>query len=104
MINGKFFILHSSFFIFLNSSFFILHSSFFIPHFFHSSHNRRHNPPSSAPVSELAQVDALPDAHVQASVADGDGDRGAHQRRFGVRRHVVVALAGVLVVGFAFAH
>ena len=77
----------------------ILHSSFF-----HLSNDRRHNPPSSASVSELAQVDALPDAHVQASVADGDGERGPHQRRFGVRWHVVVALAGMLIVRFAFAH
>ena len=79
----------------------ILHSSFFI---LHLSNDRRHNPPSSASVSELAQVDALPDAHVQASVADGDGERGPHQCRFGVRWHVVVALAGMLIVRFAFAH
>ena len=53
-------------------------------------------------VAKLAEVDALPDAHVQPVVGDGDGQACSRQRALGMGGHVVVALACMLVVRFPF--
>lgn len=50
----------------------------------------------------FAQIDSLPSPQLQSSVADGDGNAGAQQRRFDMGRHVVGAFDGVnqwLVLG-----
>ena len=49
------------------------------------------------------RVDALPCAEVEPALCDGYRQLDARERRFGMRRHVVVAFERVDVVGFALA-
>ena len=53
---------------------------------------------SSATVAEFTKINALPDAHIHPSVGDGDGQFCSYNGRFGMRRHIVVTLAGMFVV------
>lgn len=53
--------------------------------------------------AEFAEIDTLPHAEVEPAPGDGDRQSYACERRFGMRRHVVVAFERVDVVGFAFA-
>ncbi len=52
-------------------------------------------------VAELAQVDSLPCAEVEAATGDGYGDARAYERSFGVGGHVVGAFEGVEVIWLA---
>ena len=68
------------------------------------SYHRCHYPAASAIVAKLTQVDALPCAEVQTAVGDGDAEADSRETAFGMSRHVVVALEGVVIIRFAFAH
>ena len=68
------------------------------------SYYRGHYPAASAIVAKLTQVDALPCAEVQTAVGDGDAEADSRETAFGMSRHVVVALEGVVVIRFALAH
>ena len=63
-----------------------------------------HYPTASSIVAELAQVDALPGAQIQASAADGDGEAWPDDARLGMGGHVVSAFERVFVVGLTFLH
>ena len=52
----------------------------------------------TAEIAELAEVDPLPSAKVQAAIGDGDGDADTAQRRFGVGRHIVSTLQRMLIL------
>ena len=68
------------------------------------SYHRCHYPAASAIVAKLTQVDALPCAEVQTAVGDGDAEADSRETAFGMSRHVVVALEGVVIIRFALAH
>ena len=53
-------------------------------------------------VSEFAEVDALPCAHVKPAVGDRDGEADAEEGAFCVCRHVVRTFHCVLVIWFSF--
>ena len=55
-------------------------------------------------MAEFAQIDALPCAEVQTTTGDGDAEAYSCKTAFGMSRHVIVALEGVVIVRFAFAH
>ena len=65
--------------------------------------DRGDDAPACGSIAEFAQVDPLPRAQVDAPAADGKRESRPHERRFRMGGHVVVALVGVDVVGFAFA-
>ena len=58
----------------------------------------------AAIVAEFAEVNALPGAKIQAAIGDGDSMRRADKSGFGVGRHIVIALAGVAIIGFVLLH
>ena len=58
----------------------------------------------TAEIAELAEVDPLPSAKVQAAIGDGDGDADTAQRRFGVGRHIVSTLQRMLILRTILRH
>ena len=67
-------------------------------------YNCCYHPAASTIVAEFAQIDALPCAEVQTATGDGDAEAYSCKTAFGMSRHVIVALEGVVIVRFAFAH
>ena len=49
-------------------------------------------------IAELAKVDSLPSAEVQAAIGDGDGDADTAQCRFGMGWHIVGTFQRMLVL------
>ena len=56
------------------------------------------NPARPAIIAELAEIDALPGAEIQASVGYGYGQAHAEQRTLGVGRHVVGPFEHVVII------
>ncbi len=56
----------------------------------------------SSVVAELAEIDSLPCAEVQASVGDRNADADATEGAFGVCWHVVSAFKDVIIVWLVF--
>lgn len=50
----------------------------------------------------FAQVDALPGAHIQAAVGDGDGQAVVHHRSFDMGGHIIYAFVGMPIVWLVF--
>ncbi len=50
----------------------------------------------------FAQVDALPGAHIQAAVGDGDGQAVVHHRSFNMGGHIIYAFVGMPIVWLVF--
>ena len=59
---------------------------------------------SAAPIAELAQVDALPCAQIEAVSRNRNVERDASHRAFEMAGHIVVAFVGVTVVWLAIGH
>ena len=66
--------------------------------------NRCHNATVATVVAELAEVDTLPGAEVEAAIGDRDGEAHAEERALGMGRHIIGTLHGVVIVGLAFPH
>ena len=62
------------------------------------AHDCYYEIPSTAVVAVFAEVDALPSAHIQTAVRDGDSQTHAAQCRFGMRRHIVGTLQRMFIL------